>query len=150
MEENNFDEKMFEHGYTLEKLAMFEEKYKISINIYDIGKNGPKETKQYYCSIYNGDPNIEKKVDLGISRDVKDQHFVLVKKLSVIITESYHKLHGHVKMCRDCGTVCSTTEQLLRHYKEEHKDEAEKKQKIVLPSREDAWVNFDMPGSGFP
>jgi hypothetical protein len=40
--------------------------------------------------------------------------------------------------------VCSTTEQLLRHYKEEHKDEFEKKQKIVLPSREDAWVNFDM------
>jgi hypothetical protein len=38
MEENNFDEKVFEDGYTLEKLAMFEEKYKISINIYNIGK----------------------------------------------------------------------------------------------------------------
>jgi hypothetical protein len=38
MEENNFDEKVFEHGYTLEKLATFEEKYKIYINIYDIGK----------------------------------------------------------------------------------------------------------------
>jgi hypothetical protein len=90
MEENNFDEKMFEDGFTIEKLATFEEKYRISINIYDIGKNGPEETKQYYCSIYNGDPDIKKKVDLGIIRDVKDQHFVLVKKLSVIITESYH------------------------------------------------------------
>jgi Zn-finger protein len=83
-------------------------------------------------------------VDLGIIRNEKDEHFVLVKKLSLIITESPHKSNGHVKMCRDCGIVCSTTEQLLRHYKEEHKDEVEKKQKIVLPSREDAWVNFDM------
>jgi hypothetical protein len=75
MEENNFDETMFKEGYTIEKLAMFEERYKISINIYDIGKNGPQETKQYYCSIYNGNPDIQKKVVLGILRDVKDQHF---------------------------------------------------------------------------
>jgi hypothetical protein len=86
LEENNFDEKMFEEGFTIEKLATFEEKYKISINIYDIGKNGPEETKQYYCSIYNGDPDIEKKVDLGIIRNEKDEHFVLVKKLSVIVS----------------------------------------------------------------
>jgi hypothetical protein len=51
MEENKFDESMFKEGFTIEKLAMFEEKYKISINIYDIGKNGLEETKQYYCSI---------------------------------------------------------------------------------------------------
>jgi hypothetical protein len=35
-------------------------------------------------------------------------------------------------------------EQLLRHYKEDHKDETMEKQTLVLPSREDAWVKFNM------
>jgi hypothetical protein len=35
-------------------------------------------------------------------------------------------------------------EQLLRHYKKEHKDGMVKKQDIVLPPYEFAWVNFDM------
>jgi hypothetical protein len=83
-------------------------------------------------------------VDLGILRDVKDQHFVLVKKLSTIISEAYHKSNGHIKMCRDCGLVCSTTEQLLSHYKKEHRDGFEKKQEIILPDYEFSWVNFDM------
>jgi hypothetical protein len=57
---HGFNSGIFEHGYTTETLAIFEEKYKISVNIYDIGKNGPEETKVYYCSIYNGDPNVSK------------------------------------------------------------------------------------------
>jgi hypothetical protein len=144
MEENNFDEIMFKEGFTIEKLAMFEEKYKISINIYDIGKNGPEETKQYYCSIYNGDSNINKKINLGIIRNEKDQHFVIVKKLSTIISNPYDNSHGHIKMCGDCGLVCSTTEQLLRHYLKDHKGEREKKQEITLPSVDNSWVKFDM------
>jgi hypothetical protein len=60
MKRHGFDTGIFEHGYTNETLAIFEKKYRISVNIYDIGKKGPEETKQYYCSIYNGDPNVTK------------------------------------------------------------------------------------------
>jgi hypothetical protein len=82
---------------------------------------------------------MEKKVNLGIIRgDDEAVHFVLVKKLSTIFTKSYDKMHGHVKMCQDCGIVYSTMEQLCRHYKEDHKDETMEKQTLVLPSREDA------------
>jgi hypothetical protein len=35
-------------------------------------------------------------------------------------------------------------EQLLSHYKKEHKDGIVKKQEIVLPPYEFAWVSFDM------
>jgi hypothetical protein len=45
MEQRGFDAKIFEEGYTIRALATFEEKYKISINVYDIGVNGPEETK---------------------------------------------------------------------------------------------------------
>jgi hypothetical protein len=144
MKQYNFDESMFKEGFTIEKLAMFEEKYKISINIYDIGRTGPEETKQYYCSIYNGDSNIDKKINLGIIRNEKDQHFVVVKKLSTIISNPYDDSHGHIKMCGDCGLVCSTTEQLLRHYLKDHEGEREKKQEIILPTLEKSWVKFDM------
>jgi hypothetical protein len=82
---------------------------------------------------------------LGIIRNEKgDVHFVLVKKLGVIFTKTYNKNHGHVKICRGCGQVCKTTEQLLKHYKEDHKDETMKKQILILPKQEDAWVKFDM------
>jgi hypothetical protein len=40
--------------------------------------------------------------------------------------------------------VYKTTEQLLKHYKEDHKDETMKKQILILPKQEDAWVKFDM------
>jgi hypothetical protein len=113
MDTHHFDTRIFKNGYTAESLAIFEEKYKISINIYDIGKNGPEETKVYYCSIYSSDPNVTK-VNLGIIRDDEEGevHFVLVKKLHIIFTEANASCR-HVKMCQDCGIVCSTTEQLL-------------------------------------
>jgi hypothetical protein len=70
MEQRGFDVKIFEEGYTMRALATLEEKYKISINVFDIGVNGPEETKQYYCSIY--DPSsVAEKVDLGIIRTDK-------------------------------------------------------------------------------
>jgi hypothetical protein len=47
MVQQGFDFSIFEHGYTTESLATFEERCGISINIYDIGKNGPEETKPY-------------------------------------------------------------------------------------------------------
>jgi predicted methyltransferase len=95
--------------------------------VYDIGVNGPEKTQQYYCSIY--DPNSEvEKVDLGIIRNEKgDVHFVIVKKLGAIFSRVNDKNHSHVKVCRGCGLVCKTTDQLLQHYKEDHKDEAMKK-----------------------
>jgi hypothetical protein len=142
---HGFNSGIFEHGYTTETLAIFEEKYKISVNIYDIGKNGPEETKVYYCSIYNGDPNVTK-VNLRIIRDDEEGevHFVLMKKLHVIFTEA-NATSRHVKMCQDCGIVCSTTEQLLNHYKMDHKDETMEKQILVLPPLpKKAWVKFDM------
>jgi hypothetical protein len=46
MKQRGFDESIFAEGYTIKALATFEEKYKISINAYDIGVNGPEETKQ--------------------------------------------------------------------------------------------------------
>jgi hypothetical protein len=99
IDRRGFDLKIFKQGYTMRALATFEEKYKISINIYDICKNGPEETKQYYCSIYDVNSNVDK-VDLDIIRNEKgDVHFVLVKKLGVIFTEAYDKNHGHLKIC---------------------------------------------------
>jgi hypothetical protein len=140
MRSHDFDPSIFEHGYTIESLAIFEEKYKISINIYDIGKNGPEETKPYYCSIYNGDTEITK-VNLGILRDEEGEvHFVLIKKLHVIFTET-NAMHVHVKMCQNCGIVFRTTELFLKHYKDDHKDETMEQQSIVLPSSpEKAWI----------
>jgi hypothetical protein len=77
MEQRGFDAKIFEEGYTMRALATFEEKYRISINMYDIGVNGPKGTKQYYCSIYDANSYVDK-VDLGIVRNEKgDVHFYL-------------------------------------------------------------------------
>jgi metal-sulfur cluster biosynthetic enzyme len=112
-----FDLNIFEEGYTVRALAIFEDKYKISINIYDIGKNGPEETNQTYCSIYDVNSNVDK-VDLGIIRNEKgDVHFVIVKNLGLIYTKAYDKNDGHVKMCRGCGQLCKTTEQLLKYYK---------------------------------
>jgi hypothetical protein len=144
MEQRGFDAKIFEEGYTMRALATFEEKYKISINVYDIGVNGPEETKQYYCSIY--DPgSVAEKVDLGIIRNDKgDVHFVIVKKLGIIFTKAYDKNHGHVKVCRGCGQVCKTTERLLQHYKEDNKEDTMKKQVLILPKQDEAWVKFDM------
>jgi hypothetical protein len=78
MEQRGFDESIFADGYTIKALATFEEKYKISINVYDIGVNGPEETTQYYCSIYDENSEVEK-VNLGIIRNEKgDVHFVIV------------------------------------------------------------------------
>jgi hypothetical protein len=145
MAQHGFGYGIFEHGYTIKSLAIFEERYSISINIYDIGKNGPEETKPYYCSIYNGDPSVTK-INLGIIRDDEGEvYFVLIKKLQVIFTEAYHENHGHLKMCHDCGIMCSLTEQLLQHYKVNHKDESIEKQILVLPSSsEEAWIKFNM------
>jgi hypothetical protein len=85
---------------------------------------------------------------LGIIRNDKgDVHFVIVKKLGIIFTKTNDKNHGHVKVCRGCGQVCKTPEQLLQHYKEDHKDETMKKQILILPKREEAWVKFDMQNS---
>jgi hypothetical protein len=136
MAHHGFELGIFEHGYTNESLAIFEEKYKISVNIYAIGKNGPEETKPYYCSIYNGDPNVTK-INFGIIRDDKEGevHFVLVKKLHVIFSNAYDENHGHLKMCHDCGIMCSTTEQLLQHYKVDHKDDSIEKQILLLPPK---------------
>jgi hypothetical protein len=144
MEQRGFDTKIFEEGYTMRALETFEEKYRISINVYDIGVNGPEETKQYYCSIY--DPSsVAEKVDLGIIRNDKgDVHFVIMRKLGAIFTKAYDKNHGHVKVCRGCGQVCKTTKRLLQHYKEDHKDETMKKQILILPKQDEAWVKFDM------
>jgi hypothetical protein len=130
MDQYNFDPMIFKDGYTISTLATFEERYKISINIYDIGKDGPEQTKQYYCSIYNGDSDEQvPKVNLGILRnDQSDVHFVLIKKLHVIFTSAYDENHGHVKMCQDCGIVCSTTEQLLRHYQQDHREDSSEQQ----------------------
>jgi hypothetical protein len=123
MKQRGFDVNIFKEGYTIPSLAIFEEKYKISINIYDIGVNGPHETKQYYCSIY--EPNsVPEKVDLGVLRNDKgDTHFVIIKKLASIFSEAYNGNHGHEKMCQGCGIIFRSTEELLEHYKEDHKDE---------------------------
>jgi hypothetical protein len=144
MEQRGFDERIFAEGYTIQTLAAFEERYKISINVYDIGVNGPEETKQYYCSIY--DPNSEvEKVDLGIIRKEKgDVHFVIVKKLGAIFSRVNDKNYSHVKMCHTCGLIFKTSERRLQHYKEDHKDETMKKQVLKLPKQQDAWVRFNM------
>jgi hypothetical protein len=103
MEQRGFDAKIFGEGYTMRSLGTFEEKYKISINVYDIGVNGPEETRQYYCSIYDTS-SVAEKVDLGIIRNEKgDVHFVIVKKLGAIFTKANDKNHGHAKVCRGCG-----------------------------------------------
>jgi hypothetical protein len=144
MKQRGFDVDIFKEGYTIPSLAIFEEKYKISINKYDIGMNGPHETRQYYCSIY--EPNsVTEKVDLGVLRNDKgDTHFVVIKKLASIFSEAYNSNNGCEKMCRGCGIVFKSTERLLEHYKEDHKDENMKKQVIILPQKDDAWVEFDM------
>jgi hypothetical protein len=144
MEQRGFDERIFEKGYTIQALAAFEEKYKISINVYDIGVNGPEETKPYYCSIYDVSSEVEK-VNLGIIRNEKgDVHFVIVTKLGTIFTRVNDKNAGHIKMCHTCGLICKTSERLLQHYKEDHKDETMKKQILLLPNQEDAWIRFNM------
>jgi hypothetical protein len=144
MEQRGFDERIFAEGYTIRALAAFEEKYKISINVYDIGVNGPEETNQYYCSIYEPNSEIEK-VNLGIIRNERgDVHFVIVKKLGAIFTRAYDKNHGHIKMCHTCGLIFKTSERLLQHYKEGHKDETMKRQVLKLPNQEDAWIRFNM------
>jgi Fe-S-cluster containining protein len=52
---------------------------------------------------------------------------------------------AYVKMCQDCGIVCSTTEQLLRHYKFEHKNETKGQQELVLPPiPEKVWIQFNL------
>jgi hypothetical protein len=110
MEQHGFDESIFADGYTIKALAAFEEKYKISINMYDIEVNGPEETKPYYCSIYDGSSEVEK-VNLGIIRNEKgDVHFVIVTKLSTIFTRAYDKNHGNIKMCYTCGLIFRTFE----------------------------------------
>jgi hypothetical protein len=144
---HGFEFTVFNDGYTTENLALFKERYQISVNIYDIGKDSPEQTKQYYCSIYNGDSDDNViKVNLGILRnDQGDVHFVLVKKLQTIFITKNHEMHGHVKMCQDHGIVCSTTEQLLRHYKFEHKNETKGQQELVLPPiPEKAWIQFNL------
>jgi hypothetical protein len=144
MEQRGFDERIFAEGYTIQVLATFEERYKISINVYDIGVNGPEETNQYYCSIYEPNSEVEK-VDLGIIRNEKGNvHFVIVKKLGAIFSRANDKNQGHVKMCQSCGLIFKTSKRLLQHYKEDHKDEAMKKQVLKLPKQEDAWVRFNM------
>jgi hypothetical protein len=144
---HGFEYSIFNDGYTTENLALFEERYQISVNIYGIGKDSPEQTKVCYSSIYNGDPDDNViKVNLGILRNVQgDVHFVLVKKLQTIFITKNHEMHGHVKMCQDCGIVCSTTEQLLRHYKFEHKNETKGQQESVLPPiPEKAWIQFNL------
>jgi hypothetical protein len=86
MNEYKFDREIFSKGYTVPALAFFEEKYKISLNIYEIGRNGPEETQVYYNSIYNDDfdfPDV-KKINLGVLREGENVHFVLIKKLQVL------------------------------------------------------------------
>jgi hypothetical protein len=82
---------------------------------------------------------------LGIIRDDEEEvHFVLVKKLQVIFTNA-NADNRHVKMCQDCGIICTKTEQLFRHYKIDHKDEAIEKQILVLPKNsEEAWIMFNV------
>jgi hypothetical protein len=71
-------------------------------------------------------------------------HFVLIKKLHVIFTEANASCR-HVKMCQDCGIICSTTEQLLRHYKQDRREDPMEQQILKLPSSpEKAWVKFDI------
>jgi hypothetical protein len=109
-----------------------------------IGVNGPEETKQYYCSIYDVNSEVEK-VNLGIIRNEKgDVHFVIVTKLGAIFSKANDKNYSHVKMCRDCGLIFKTSERLLQHYKEDHKDETMKKQVLKLPNQEDAWIRFNI------
>jgi hypothetical protein len=63
----------------------------------------------------------------------------------MIFTSAYDVNHGHVKMCHDCGLEFSTTEQMLRHYKEDHKEDSMEEQTIVLPSTpEKGWIKFDI------
>jgi hypothetical protein len=138
MEQRGFDESIFAEGYTIQALATFEEKYKISINVYDIGVNGPEETKPYYCSIYDANSEVEK-VNLGIIRNEKGEvHFVIVTKLGAIFARAYDKNHGHIKMCHTCGLIFKNSERLLQHYKEDHKDETMKKQVLKLPKEEES------------
>jgi hypothetical protein len=47
-------------------------------------------------------------------------------------------------MCRDCGLVFKTSERLLQHYKEDHKDETMKKQVLKLPNQKEAWIRFNI------
>jgi hypothetical protein len=146
MNEYHFDREIFSKGYTVPALASFEEKYKISLNIYEIGRNGPEETRVYYNSIYNDDfefPDI-KKINLGILREGENVHFVLIKKIQVLFGKKNQT--NHVRICQDCKICFSTTELLLKHYKEDHKDEDEdEKQKIILPKDLDsAWRKFDI------
>jgi hypothetical protein len=147
MDQYNFDPMIFKDGYTTPALATFEDRYKISINIYDIGKDGPEQTKPYYCSIYNGDSDDQiPKICMGILRnDQGDVHFVLIKKLQAIFTSAYDKNHGHEKMCQDCGVVCSTTEQLLRHYQQDQREDSREQQILILPSSpKKAWIRFEL------
>jgi hypothetical protein len=142
MKERGFDESIFVRGFTVQALATFEEKYKISINIYDIGVNGPEETKTYYSTIYDESSEVER-VNLGIIRNEQgDVHFVIVTKLSAIFTKGYDTNHGHAKVCHMCGLVFKTCDRLLQHYKEDHKEDGMKKQVVKLPKQDQAWVQF--------
>jgi hypothetical protein len=128
-------------------LASFEEKYKISLNIYEIGRNGPEETRVYYNSIYHSDFDFSdvKKINLGILKEAENVHFVLIKKIQVLFGKKNEI--RHVRICQDCKIRFSTTELLLKHYKEDHKDDEDEdeKQKIVLPKDPDsAWIKFDI------
>jgi hypothetical protein len=151
MNEYHFDREIFSKRYTIPALAEFEEKYRISLNIYEIGRNGPEETRVYYNSIYNSDYEFpeEKKINLGILREEENVHFVLIKKLQVLFGKKY-KI-DHVRICQDCKITFSTTEILLKHYKEDHKDDEdeEEKQRIILPKDpETAWIHFDYEYQG--
>jgi hypothetical protein len=102
MGEYEFDPKLLKNGYASRTLATFENTKKISINLYDIGKNGAEETTQHYYSIYNGGPDFpaDKKIKVGILRnDEGDVHFELIQKLQVILTPAHDVSHGHAKMC---------------------------------------------------
>jgi hypothetical protein len=88
---------------------------------------------------------VTEKVNLGIIRNEKgDVHFVIVTKLGTIFSRVNDKNYSHVKMCRDCGLVFKTSERLLQHYKEDHKDETMKKQVLKLPEEENSWVRFNI------
>jgi hypothetical protein len=147
MNKYQFDREIFSKGYTVPALASFEEKYKISLNIYEIGRNGPEETRVYYNSIYNDDyvfPDV-KKINLGILREGENVHFVLIKKIQVLFGKKNEI--RHVRICQDCKICFSTTELLLRHYKEDHKNDEneDEKQRIILPKDPDsAWIKFDI------
>jgi hypothetical protein len=132
---NNIDVSMFSQGFVYEAFRKFEEVNKIGINVYYIGMNGPEETEQDYVSMYLGNKDFseERIINLGYLEQDGKSHFVIIKKLHLVLHEKYTNNHSCV--CSLCNHKYSRPESLLRHIRKYHENH-NKLPDIKLPSKD--------------